>query len=130
MIAALQAGWPQREILRAAHEYHRKIKEGELAVIGVNMFEDSEEELPLEILRIDPSHEEHQVRMLREVKAKRDGSAVRRSLDGLKRAVERGENIMPACLEVVKAYATIEETMSAIQDVVGCGEESKHAFVC
>ncbi len=130
MIAALQAGWPQREIMRAAHEYHRKIKEGELNIIGVNMFEESEEEIPLEILRIDPSYEEHQIKMLREVKARRDNSAVRRSLDELKRAIERGENIMPACLEVVKSYATIEEMMSTMQDVVGRGEESKHAFVC
>ncbi|MEW6442823.1 MAG: methylmalonyl-CoA mutase family protein [bacterium] len=128
MIAAVEAGWVQREIARASYDYQQKIKSGEVKVIGMNLFTEGRDS-QLEILRIDPAHEEHQKRMLAAVKAGRDGRAVQRALDHLKRSVEQGENVMPGTIEAVRAYATIEEVTRALQEADGtCGEPVAHHF--
>ncbi|WP_458010625.1 acyl-CoA mutase large subunit family protein [Candidatus Solincola sp.] len=131
MVAALEAGWVQREIVRASNEYHRKLKSGEITVVGVNAFtEEDDEEVPIEILRIDPAHEAHQVRMLREVKAHRDQGKLWEALERMKEDAAAHRNIVPSCMEAVKAYATLEEMRLALQEALGAGKESKDAFIC
>jgi methylmalonyl-CoA mutase, N-terminal domain len=121
MIAAVEGGWVQREIARSSFAYQQKIKSGEVKIVGVNMFSGGEEG-QLEIFRIDPAHEEHQKRMLAEVKARRDGAAVARALDELRRAVVNGENVMPPAIEAARAYVTIEEMSRVFQDTgAACG---------
>jgi methylmalonyl-CoA mutase N-terminal domain/subunit len=44
---------------------------------------------------------------------------VTRSLDALERAARSGENIVPACVEAVKAYATIGEIVGRLRAVFG-----------
>ncbi len=129
MLDALEMGWVQREISKASYDYHRKIKTGELKIVGVNIFKGGEE-APIEILRVDPSYEEHQKKMLAEVKSNRDNRAVRKALDKLRKAAENGDNIVPPTIEAVKAYASIEEWLRTMQEVSGEGYESKDAFVC
>lgn len=129
MVAALEDGWVQREVVKASNEYHRKIKSGELTIVGVNDFT-GEEETPIEILRIDPAHEAHQVKMLEEVKDRRDDKALRAALERMKEDAAAHRNIVPSCMEAVKAYATIEETRDALQEALGAGKESKDAFIC
>jgi len=118
MITALKHGWVQREIVRASNSYHKKIKSGELTVVGVNKFAGGEEQ-PIEILRIDPAHEEHQKKKLAEVRANRDPVALERALTKVKEASASGENIMPATIEAAGAYATLEEMVGA--HARGCG---------
>ncbi len=131
MVAALEAGWVQREIVRSANEYHRKMKEGEITVVGVNAFtEEGDEEVPLEILRIDPAHEAYQVKMLKEVKERRDDRALRRALERLQEDAVAHRNMMPSCIEAVKCYASIEEISNAMKEALGAGKESKDAFIC
>ncbi|NPV60292.1 MAG: methylmalonyl-CoA mutase [Actinobacteria bacterium] len=131
MVAALEAGWVQREVVKASNEYHRKLKSGEITVVGVNMFQDSEdEEVPIEILRIDPAQERHQVEMLRQVKERRDKEALRRALERMKEDAAAHCNIVPSCMEAVKAYATLEDMRNALQEALGAGKESKDAFIC
>ncbi len=131
MVAALEAGWVQREIVRSANEYHRKMRDGEITVVGVNAFtEEGDEEVPLEILRIDPAHEAHQVKMLREVRERRDEQALRRALDKVKEDASAHRNIVPSCIEAAKAYASIEEISGAMKEALGAGKESKDAFIC
>jgi methylmalonyl-CoA mutase, N-terminal domain len=128
MIAAVESGWVQKEIARSSYEYQQKIQSGEAKVLGLNLFTEGAEGR-LEILRIDPAHEEHQKRMLAEVKASRDGRAVQKALDRLRRSVEGGGNVMPATIEAARAYATIEEVMRAFREGNGTyGEPVVHHF--
>jgi methylmalonyl-CoA mutase N-terminal domain/subunit len=128
-VEAVKQGWIQREIVRASKQYQVRIKSGETVVVGVNMFAGGEE-MPLEVMHIDPVHEERQKKMLAKVKASRDDEAVNRALVGLKSSMERKENIMPACIEAVKTYATFEEMAGAVQEITGTGDEGKDAFIC
>ena len=45
------------------------------------------------------------------------------ALDKLKLTAQANENVMPATVEAVKAYATIEEICTALRDVYGIYEE-------
>jgi methylmalonyl-CoA mutase N-terminal domain/subunit len=76
-----------------------------------------------EILQIDETVRDHQLARLRETKTKRDPGAVANALEKLKKAGQNNENSMPATIEAVKSYATVEEICTALRDVYGIYEE-------
>jgi methylmalonyl-CoA mutase N-terminal domain/subunit len=84
--------------------------------VGVNAFEVAEDELPIEILKIDPSHEERQKHNLVQVRERRDDKKVNEALEKLDNASRMGENIMPSFIEAAGQYATIEEMMGACME--------------
>jgi methylmalonyl-CoA mutase N-terminal domain/subunit len=128
MAEAVERGWVQKQIAAASNAYHEKIRSGEAVVVGVNRFAGGEE-APIEILRVDPAFEEHQKEVLRQVRAGRDARAVEAALERMKEAVRTGENMMPACIEAAKAYATIEEMGNAVGDVLGARKDGKDAVI-
>ena len=76
-----------------------------------------------DILQIDENVRVHQLERLEQTKKQRDNGAVANALDKLKRAAQESENTMPATIEAVKAYATVEEICVALRDVYGIYEE-------
>ncbi|MCY3711811.1 MAG: methylmalonyl-CoA mutase family protein [Gemmatimonadetes bacterium] len=123
MVAAIEAGFPQREIMAAANRYQAEIEEGERVITGVNDFV-TPGDRDLETLRIDPRIEREQRIRLDGVRRRRDGPAVRHALDTLGTALRNEENIMPPMLAAVKAYATLGEIVGVMQEVHGSYEES------
>jgi methylmalonyl-CoA mutase N-terminal domain/subunit len=117
-VEAIQQGFQQTEIMNSAYEYQRQLESGERQLVGVNAFVMEEPERP-EILRLDPRLAEEQIARVRALRARRDASAVERSLAGLKRAAEGTDNLMPPILEAVRAYATIGEICDTLRDVFG-----------
>ncbi len=124
MIAAIEAGFPQREIAAASYRYQREVEQGQRIVVGVNRFQ-SEDHAP-ELLQIDESAARCQQAKLASLRARRDNSAVTKSLDALKRAAEGTENTMPYLLDAVRAYATLGEICSALRDVFGYYQETAY----
>ncbi len=122
MVGAIEAGFPQREIMAAANRYQAEIEERERIITGVNEFV-TPEERDLETLRIDPRIEREQRNRLDAVRLRRDDPAVRHALDKLGTALRNGENIMPPMLAAVKAYATLGEIVGVMQEVHGLYEE-------
>jgi methylmalonyl-CoA mutase N-terminal domain/subunit len=122
MIEAIEAGYPQREIMDAAFAYQQAVELGEKIIVGVNAFK-VEEEPPVEILYIDDSVAERQLERLERLKARRDPGAVRRTLDALKKGASGDANTMPLILDCVKAYCTVGEISDALRDVFGTYEE-------
>ena len=92
MIPALEAGFFRREIADAAFAYQREVDAKHKLIVGVNAFQEADEK-PLDTLHVDESVEKEQTAQLRERKAKRDGEAVRRSLD--RGAADRGDEDQP-----------------------------------
>ena len=123
MIAAIENGFPQREIADASYRYQREVETGDKIVVGVNGFQSLDEE-PIEILQIDQKAHERQVSKLAALRKRRDRDQVARSLDRLRRAAQGTENTMPYILEAVRAYATLGEICSALRDVFGSYQES------
>jgi methylmalonyl-CoA mutase N-terminal domain/subunit len=122
MVEAIEAGFPQREIMEAAYAYQQSIDRGEKLIIGVNAFKSQDGE-PMETLYISDDLAQVQIEGLDAVKSRRDSAAAARTLDRLRRAAAGDENTMPLILECVKAYCTVGEISDALRDVFGTWEE-------
>ncbi len=119
MIKAIESGYVQREIQKSAYEKQKAIDSGEITVVGVNKYQ-IEEEIQIELLRVDKAIVEKQIRRLQEFRKNRDVKKVEEALDRLRKAAEKeDENLMPYVLEAVKARATLGEMTDALRDVFG-----------
>ena len=124
VIAAIRQGFFQREIAEAAYRYQREVASGERVVVGVNKYTiPPSEERPVPILRIDPELERKQIQRLQALRRSRDDGRVRRALTELRRAAQRGDNVMPYLLEAVRAYATLGEMVQTLKEVYGVYSE-------
>ena len=118
MLAAIEAGFVQREIERAAYEYQKGIESGREIVVGVNRFELAEE-APIPTLRIDPATEAEQVARLGQLRARRDTARAQAAVVAVAAAARSGANLMPPILAAVEAYATLGEIADALREVFG-----------
>ncbi len=123
MVEAVEAGFPQREIQESAYQYQKAVERKEQTIVGVNKYAMDDEFSKIETLQIDENVREHQLARLAQTKKTRDNGAVAKALDKLKSAAQANENTMPATIEAVKAYATVEEISVALRDVYGIYEE-------
>jgi (2R)-ethylmalonyl-CoA mutase len=113
-------------LVRSHAERIRHIEDGELTVVGVNRFTETEPS-PLtasadaegHILKVDPALEAEIVAELEAWRAERDNDAVKRSLDQLRRAAESGENVMAATVDLAHAGGTTGEWAGALREVFG-----------
>ncbi|HVF58279.1 MAG TPA: methylmalonyl-CoA mutase family protein [Thermoanaerobaculia bacterium] len=122
MVEAIEAGFPQREIMDAAYAYQRAVEDGEKLIVGVNAFT-LEDEPPIDILTIPDELADRQIASLDAVRARRDAGAVGRTLDALRRGAAGSDNTMPLLLECVKAYCSVGEISDALRDIFGTYEE-------
>ena len=123
MIAAIERGFPQREIADAAYRYQRELDLGQRVVVGVNDFRTDEDELT-EIHRPDPAAEARQRKRLERTRAARDEAAVERALAELRTgAAAPAQNLMPAILAATRVRATEGEMVASLQQVFGTYSE-------
>jgi methylmalonyl-CoA mutase, N-terminal domain len=123
MVAAIERGFPQREIQEAAYQYQKAIEHKEKIIVGVNDFV-VENESPIDILLIDESVAGQQIDRLKALRETRDNSRVRTTLDALRKAaVANNVNMMPYILDCVRAYATLGEICDELRGVYGVYEE-------
>jgi len=89
-------------------------------VVGVNRFRDEGAASTRPALqRIDPEGEHRQVERVRRVRAERDPRTWERTLDRLGAAARGGDNVMPALVEAVEAYATVGEISDRLRVAFG-----------
>lgn len=119
MLQAVSEGWVQKQIQDASYAYKKDIEEKKRLIVGVNCFEVEKDELPIEILKIDPSYEELQKKNLVKVREQRDEKMVKDSLDRLHEAAATGENVFPYFIDASHTYASIEEMMKACTGIKG-----------
>jgi methylmalonyl-CoA mutase N-terminal domain/subunit len=121
MVAAIERGYPQREIAEAAYRYQVAVDRKEKIVVGVNEY--AAKENSIDILQIDESVAHRQGDRLRKLRADRSNDEVERRLNALRKAAAGSENLMPYLFEAVKAYATLGEICDAMREVFGIYEE-------
>jgi methylmalonyl-CoA mutase N-terminal domain/subunit len=117
-LAAISSGYQQRRIQEAAYRYQREVEAETRIVVGVNRFADDEIGLPA-IQRIDPEAERAQIEGLRQVRAERDPAAWEAALAEVDDVARSGQNVMPALIEAVKAYATLGEISDRLRAAFG-----------
>jgi methylmalonyl-CoA mutase N-terminal domain/subunit len=117
-LKAIEKGYIQREIATSAYNYQRAADSGEQVVVGVNKFTVKEEQAP-KVLEIGEEVEKRQIEGLKRLKQERNNQKVSTMLDEVRDVARSDENIMPALIEAVKAYATVGEISNALRDVFG-----------
>ena len=122
-LAAIEKGWIQAEIQNAAYEFQKQVERGEKIVVGVNRFQ-QEDEQPLAALHIDPEIELQQVQRLRQVRASRDAQAVQSGLEALEQSARSSDNLMPKIIAACEALATVGEISDRLRKVFGEYRES------
>src|SRR3989454_1739433 len=106
MLKAIERGYVQQEIQKAAYEYQQAVDRHEAIVVGVNQFQmDDEKAVPLQ--RIDEALERKQVERLRALRTKRDLAPWRAAIKAVEETARSGENLMPRILTAVEANATV-----------------------
>jgi methylmalonyl-CoA mutase N-terminal domain/subunit len=118
MPRAIEEGYIQKEIANSAYQNQKKVESGDAKVIGVNLFQ-MDEEMKLNLFKLDPKAEKRAIESLNELKKSRDEGIVQEKLTELKRVAESNENIMPIMIETVKSYATIQEICDVLREVFG-----------
>ena len=118
MLAAIERGYPMREIADASYRYQQELEAGEKVVVGVNAFA-QDEPAPIPTLTVDADVERRQIERLARVRAARDASAARRALDTLARTAESGGNTMPVIVDAVRAHVTLGEICDVFRRVYG-----------
>ncbi|WP_435179536.1 acyl-CoA mutase large subunit family protein [Halorussus sp. AFM4] len=123
VLQGIEQGYFHREIQDASYEYQERVEAGEETVVGVNKYEIEEDTRP-DILKVDEEVQERQRRRLAQVKEERDDEAVEAALADLDDAIQSDENVMPAIIDAVKAYATMGEIMQVFEAEYGSYQET------
>jgi methylmalonyl-CoA mutase N-terminal domain/subunit len=121
MVAAIERGYPQREISEASYRYQMEVDKKEKIIVGVNDFVTKEK--PLDTLQIDETVAARQAERLSKLRAERSSDEVARRLSALRKAAQGTENLMPYIFDAVKSYATLGEICDAMREVFGTYEE-------
>ena len=123
MLRAIESGFVQAEIQKAAYDFQRAVESKEQIVVGVNEFV-AKNQRQIPTLRIDPEIERQQVARLRALRAKRDAEKTRSALAELQRRAASSANLLPAILAAVETYATVGEISDVLRRVFGEYQES------
>src|ERR1700685_4655576 len=91
MVAAIERGYPQREIAEASYKYQLAVDRKEKIIVGVNDY--VAEEKGIDILQIDETVATRQSAQLVKLKADRSNDEVERRLAGLRDAAGGQDNL-------------------------------------
>jgi methylmalonyl-CoA mutase N-terminal domain/subunit len=125
VVPAIERGFFQKEIAEASYRYQREIETKKRTIVGVNDYVLEGEKISIPVLKIDPKVESRQIERTNRIRKERDNKKVREALDGLRKASDGTENVMPHVVSAVRAYATIGEICDVWREVYGEWEEPK-----
>jgi methylmalonyl-CoA mutase N-terminal domain/subunit len=118
MLACIEEGWVQSQIMDSAYKYQKEVESGERIIVGVNEYLEEEKTEPEEITRVEDKSIKDQIRRLRNLKEKRGD--VSQYLDILEqKANTDNENLMPSIINAVSAKVTIGEICNSLRKVWG-----------
>jgi len=118
MIEAIENGYVQTEIQKAAYKFEKEMENGKKIVVGRNKFQSKEDEEP-ELLKIDMKGQEEQIKFLNKIKNERNSKEVDKTLNDLKKAAGTDQNLIPYIITAVKAYASVGEICNTLREVFG-----------
>ena len=124
VIPAIEQGYQQREISKAASIYQDKIDNNKRIVVGVNKFINDEKEIDIPILEIDTRAEQSQLEKLDQLKRNRDQKQVENSLKQIIETCQSGHNLMPIIINAAKSYCTLGEIVDAMKTEFGEWQEN------
>ncbi|MBT8486346.1 MAG: methylmalonyl-CoA mutase [Phycisphaerales bacterium] len=119
VIGGIHKGYFRRSIAEASYRFGQEMEAGDRVIVGVNAYEDGNDDHQVEILQIPHAVETTQCEMLTDFKRTRDQDAAKAALDAIRTAARQDENVMPALVEGALARCTLGEMVQAMADVYG-----------
>jgi methylmalonyl-CoA mutase N-terminal domain/subunit len=123
MVAAIEAGFPQREIADASYAQREAVESGEQIIVGINRFADGSA-AEVDLHGHDHALEHKQVEGLRAQRAVRDAAAAESALTALRATAATERNVMPALIDCARADCTLGEIVESMQTVFGTYKET------
>jgi len=124
VIPAIENGFFQREIARAASDYQRKVDHKQRVVVGINEFVKEDEEIEIPIMEIGDNAGKKQTEALRELKNMRNEEGVLKALIDIRKACKTGENLIKPIIRAANAYATMGEIVTSLKAEFGEWQEA------
>jgi methylmalonyl-CoA mutase N-terminal domain/subunit len=118
MLQAIESGYVQREIQEAAYQFQKALESGEEVAVGVNRFEEDQEE-PIDVQWLDPAIEVAQCEQLAAFRGRRDKDNVAVLRGRLENAAQSNENLMPLLITCVENDVTLGEICHTLRQVWG-----------
>jgi (2R)-ethylmalonyl-CoA mutase len=137
-VAAVDNAYMKRKLVEAQSERVRAIERGDITVVGVNRFTETEPS-PLmggdgAIMVVDESAERDQIERLEAFRRRRNPAEVETALRGLRDAVANGQNVMPPSIRAARAGVTTGEWADTLRGLfgeyrapTGVGQQETHA---
>lgn len=116
-VKAVETGYYSREITKSAFRIQKDIDEKRRPIVGVNCCRMDEK--PFDSQAVSDAGERLQLEKLKKLKEDRDGDKVKKALSALQEKAKTADNLMPAMVEAVKAYATLGEICHVLREVFG-----------
>jgi methylmalonyl-CoA mutase N-terminal domain/subunit len=124
VIPAIEQGFFQGEIAKAASEYQEKVDQKQRIVVGVNEFVKKGEKIEIPILKLGKESEVNQTKAIEELRKKRNNQKVNDALEDIRDACSSDRNIMEPIIHAAKAYTTLGEIVQEMKDVFGEWQET------
>jgi methylmalonyl-CoA mutase N-terminal domain/subunit len=119
IVRAVSEGAVQREVALQAFKVERGIQDGTIPKVGVNRYRADEERRDVALHEYKTEQAEESIRRTNDVRANRDRHAVILTLEKVRDAAASGQNVMPAMMDAVRAYATLGEITKTLKGVFG-----------
>ena len=120
MTKAIESGLPKMRIEESAAKRQAKIDSGKEIIVGVNAYQSTNEE-EIDVLEIDNKKvRSEQINRLKEIKEKRNNSAVDKCLEAINQCAKTGKgNLLSLAVDAAKERATLGEISMAIEKEFG-----------
>ncbi len=113
-VEAIERGWVQSEIEESAFRYQQEVESGARVIVGVNRFQEAEEE-QIELLHIDPAAEQRQLERTARVRAERNAEEAARALAEVRRVALGEGNLLPPIREALRSRCTVGEVCELLR---------------
>jgi len=122
-VAAVENAYMKQRLVESHTARVRAIEAGELSIVGVNCYTESEPS-PLvaggqSILKVDESAEREQIERLNAFRARRNARDVEGALSNLRQVLANGGNVMPPSIQAAHAGVTTGEWSDALRTLFG-----------
>src|SRR3954465_2483007 len=117
-VAAVESGFVQEEIERAAFEFQQQVEARERVIVGVNAYEEESGER-IELLQIDPAAERRQLERTAQVRAERNAEDAAAAIAAVGEAARGDANLLPPLREALRVRCTVGEICEALREEWG-----------
>ncbi len=117
-VKAIELGFTQREIHRAAREAQDRIESGQQTVIGVNEFVADESPADPEF-KLAAELEQQRQKDVDALRSRRDAARANTALDKVRQVAVGDGNLLPVFIEAVDADVCLGEICAALEEVFG-----------